>query len=271
MLIVEFPIFYFTCMDVFIGDYLKETMNTTNGIVSRLKVGLEQATEDHAACGQRQAESLQFTQQLTERTLKGQAENEQLKAQLTLIKEDLDSLKQQNSQHERDLADVSERLRITSNERKCLEIRLSDTEKERDANQRRLRELQHEKAQLRRKAEQNTKQLGKELQLARKHIDELMLSSSTPSSSSSSVNPHNNNSTTTTMQPQQQQQSGTATKVNGIISEGGGRGVLQLDQKVLVDRIVQLQKNLARKTEKIEFLEEHSRELMAQLNRKKAR
>lgn len=217
----------------------------------RLKAGLEQAVEDHAACGQRDAESLKFVQQLTERTLKDQAENEQLKAQLSLLKEDLDLFRDQNVQLERNLTDISERLRVASNERKCLEIRLAETEKERDVSQRRMRELQHEKAQLRRKGDQNVKQLSKELQIARKKIDEITLTSPNANSEEGSMrNP---------------------AKTNGIQSVNGVSGVLQLDQKLLVDRIVHLQKNLARKTEKIEFLEEHAKELMAELNRKKGR
>lgn len=231
---------------------MTDTFSVILFLLIRLKGGLEQAIEDHASCGQRQAESLQFTQQLTERTLKGQAENEQLKAQLSLLKEDIDSLRDLNTQLERDLADVSERLRITSNERKCLGIRLADTEKERDTCQRRLRELQHEKAQLRRKADQNVKQLSKELQIARRQIDEAALAAPYGDASG-------------------EPSTRTSVKANGIISESGGAGGgLHIDQKLLVERIVQLQKNLARKTEKIEFLEEHAKELMAELNRKKS-
>ncbi|XP_003739940.1 coiled-coil domain-containing protein 186 [Galendromus occidentalis] len=209
-----------------------ENLSLSQIEIERLKAGLEQAIEDHANCPNREAESLQFTQQLTERTLKSQAENEQLKAQISLLTEDLDSFKEKNFNLDRGYADASERLRITSNECKCLKIRLADTERERDTTQRRVRELEHEKLSVKRKSEQNVKQLSKELQIARKHIDEL--------------------------------DSKSAPKSNG-------KEILQLDQRVLVERIVKLQKNLARKTEKIEFLEEHVKELTAEVNRKRTR
>ena len=208
----------------------RDTLNLR--ILSRLKAGLEQAIEDHANCPNREAESLQFTQQLTERTLKSQAENEQLKAQISLLTEDLDSFKEKNFNVDQSYTDAAERLRITSNECKCLKIRLADTERERDSTQRRVRELEHEKISVKKKSEQNVKQLSKELQIARKNLDEL-------------------------------------DSKNG--SKSSGKEILQLDQRVLVERIVKLQKNLARKTEKIEFLEEHVKELTAEVNRKRTR
>ncbi|OQR68774.1 hypothetical protein BIW11_12689 [Tropilaelaps mercedesae] len=217
-----------------------ENLSLSQIEIERLKAGLEQAIEDHVGCGQRQAESLLFTQQLTDRTLHSQAENEQLKAQVSLLADDLDSLRDRSMQLERDLAEVSERLRIASNERKCLGIRLADIERERDAAQRRMRELEHEKAQVRRKSEQNVKQLSKELQIARKKIDESAEANAKPDSK---------------------------------LPNGGNAGgaTIQFDQNLLVERIVKLQKSLARKTEKIEFLEEHAKELMAELNRKRVR
>lgn len=43
---------------------------------------------------------------------------------------------------------------------------------------------------------------------------------------------------------------------------------VEVDRQLLIERIVRLQKSLARKNEKLEFLEEHIQQLVAEIKRK---
>ena len=43
---------------------------------------------------------------------------------------------------------------------------------------------------------------------------------------------------------------------------------VEVDKQVLIERIVRLQRSLARKNEKLEFLEEHIQQLVAEIKKK---
>lgn len=43
---------------------------------------------------------------------------------------------------------------------------------------------------------------------------------------------------------------------------------IEVDKQVLIDRIVKLQKNLARKNDKIEFMDDHINQLVDEIQRK---
>ncbi|KAG9462066.1 hypothetical protein GDO78_014973 [Eleutherodactylus coqui] len=124
----------------------------------------------------------------------------------------------------------------------------------------RIEELNDELVTQKRKHAVNLKDLSKQLQQARKKVEQMengnyekdVSSMGSRSSSSGSLNTRNN-------EDRSPENMGTVATVDNFP---------EVDKAVLIERIVRLQKAHARKNEKIEFMEDHIKQLVEEIRKK---
>uniref|UniRef100_A0A8C4QPP9 Si:ch211-225b10.4 n=1 Tax=Eptatretus burgeri TaxID=7764 RepID=A0A8C4QPP9_EPTBU len=225
--------------------------------------------QDVAGSREREAELLGFTERLSSKN-----------AQLQSDANDLCSTIDRLSLHEVELrAALDEAIRVRNDLAKDLESQQQAAERE--ASQLRMEssrwegqtvalawqveELGDELSTQRRKNAANIKDLGKQLQQARRRLEQLETTHDnrdggggmgSRSSSSGSLNVRTGVS----------RDEGFSETAGS--SPGTAEGFPEVDKAVLVERIVRLQKAHARKNEKLEFLEDHNQQLLEELRRK---
>ncbi|XP_019738943.1 coiled-coil domain-containing protein 186 isoform X2 [Hippocampus comes] len=216
---------------------------------------------------EREAELLGFTEKLSSKNAHLQSESNALQAQLDQLAarfaEQRAKLEETNSA----LDDKSRRLkqeealrqqevRGLQEERTALQGHLSQL-------QTRVDELRDELATQKRKQAANLKDLTKQLTQARKRLDQVENggcdrdggSMGSRSSSSGSLNARHGGA-------------GEERSPEGHSAAVGADSFPEVDKAVLVERIVRLQKALARKQEKIEFVEDHIKQLVDEIRKK---
>uniref|UniRef100_UPI0037E808FA coiled-coil domain-containing protein 186 n=1 Tax=Semicossyphus pulcher TaxID=241346 RepID=UPI0037E808FA len=226
---------------------------------------------------EREAELLGFTEKLSSKNAQLQSESNALQTQLDHLTSTFIELQARLEETNRQLDDKSRQLKQEEvlrqqevqglqEERTALQVEVTQLKT-------RVEELRDELVTQKRKQAANIKDLTKQLTQARKKLEQVenggcdRESSSMGSRSSSS---------------------GTTARFGSLNARhGGGGGVEErspesqsnpsvvvvdsfpeVDKAVLVDRIVRLQKALARKQEKIEFMEDHIKQLVEEIRKK---
>ncbi|KAF7655249.1 hypothetical protein LDENG_00058870 [Lucifuga dentata] len=220
---------------------------------------------------EREAELLGFTEKLSSKNAQLQSESNALQAQV-------DKLTSSSTELQGKLEDINRLLDDKSWQLKQEEVlrqqEVQGLQEERTALQmevghlkNRVDELRDELVTQKRKQAVNIKDLTKQLTQARKKLEQVENggcdrdggSMGSRSSSSGSLNTrHGGNSGVEERSPESQ--SGPSVVVVDSFPE--------VDKTVLVERIVRLQKALARKQEKIEFMEDHIKQLVEEIRKK---
>ncbi|XP_069547814.1 coiled-coil domain-containing protein 186 [Brachyistius frenatus] len=226
---------------------------------------------------EREAELLGFTEKLS-------SKNAQLQSESNALQSQLDQLTCSFTELQAKLEETSSLLDDTSRQLKKEEVlrqqEVHDLQEERAALQTdvaqlktRVEELRDELVTQKRKQAANIKDLTKQLTQARKRLDQVEnggcdrdASSMGSRSSSSGTTPkfgslnarHGGISGVEERSPESQ--SGPSVVVVDSFPE--------VDKALLVERIVRLQKALARKQEKIEFMEDHIKQLVEEIRKK---
>uniref|UniRef100_A0A3Q1I2Z4 Si:ch211-225b10.4 n=1 Tax=Acanthochromis polyacanthus TaxID=80966 RepID=A0A3Q1I2Z4_9TELE len=220
---------------------------------------------------EREAELLGFTEKLS-------SKNAQLQSESNALQSQLDQLTNRFTEHQAKLEETNRQLEDKSRQLKQEEVlrqqEVQGLQEERAALQvevsqlkTRVEELRDELVTQKRKQAANIKDLTKQLTQARKKLEQVenggcdrdASSMGSRSSSSGSLNArHGGSGSVEERSPESQ--SGPSVVVVDSFPE--------VDKAVLVERIVRLQKALARKQEKIEFMEDHIKQLVEEIRRK---
>ncbi|XP_047232725.1 coiled-coil domain-containing protein 186 isoform X2 [Girardinichthys multiradiatus] len=220
---------------------------------------------------EREAELLGFTEKLSSKNAQLQSESNALQSQLDQVSGSFTTLQAKLEETSRILDDKSRQLKQEEvlrhqevqglqEERKVLQTEVAQLKT-------RVEELRDELVTQKRKQAANIKDLTKQLTQARKRLEQVenggcdrdVSSMGSRSSSSGSLNArHGGSSSVEERSPESQ--SGPSVMVVDSFPE--------VDKAVLVDRIVRLQKALARKQEKIEFMEDHIKQLVEEIRKK---
>ncbi|XP_041830455.1 coiled-coil domain-containing protein 186 isoform X2 [Melanotaenia boesemani] len=220
---------------------------------------------------EREAELLGFTEKLSTKNAQLQSESNALQSQVDQLNNSFTELQAKLEETSRLLDDKSRQLK---QEEVLRQQEVQDLQEERAALQTevaklktRVEELRDELVTQKRKQAANIKDLTKQLTQAHKRLEHVenggcdrdASSMGSRSSSSGSLNArHGGNSGVEERSPESQ--SGPSVMVVDSFPE--------VDKAVLVERIVRLQKALARKQEKIEFMEDHIKQLVEEIRKK---
>ncbi|KAK3529551.1 hypothetical protein QTP70_031971 [Hemibagrus guttatus] len=216
----------------------------------------------------REGELLSFTEKMTSKNAQLQSESNGLQTQLDRMTTSSRELQNRLEETERALADMTARLKREEqrmhDEVQALQTERSALQTETAQLKTRVEELRDELVTQKRKQAGNIKDLTKQLTQARKKLEQVenggcdREGSSMGSRSSSSGSLNARGSSMDDRSPENQ--SGSSVVVVDSFPE--------VDKAVLVERIVRLQKAHARKNEKIEFLEDHIKQLVEEIRKK---
>ncbi|XP_056153281.1 coiled-coil domain-containing protein 186 [Lampris incognitus] len=220
---------------------------------------------------EREAELLGFTEKLSSKNAQLQSESNGLQAKLDMLTSSSTELQARLEEARRHLDDKSQQLK----QREVLrQQEVEGLQKERAALQTevtnlntRVEELRDELVTQKRKQTANIKDLTKQLTQARKKLEQVenggcdreVSSMGSRSSSSGSLNARHGGVSGIEERSPESQSSPSVVVMDSFP---------EVDKAVLVERIVRLQKALARKQEKIEFMEDHIKQLVEEIRKK---
>ncbi|CAM5129820.1 unnamed protein product [Eretmochelys imbricata] len=239
-------------------DTLKEELDSLNSLITDLQKDIEGSRK-------RESELLVFTEKLTSKNAQLQSETNFLQTQLdklTYSERELQSQLEHVRQTKDDLANkLQKEEELHKHEVQTLRTDLASQQKELTALNTQVDELKDELVTQKRKHVANLKDLTKQLQQARRKLDQIenggcdkeVSSMGSRSSSSGSLNARSSN------EDRSPENTG---------SSGAADSFPEVDKAVLIERIVRLQKAHARKNEKMEFMEDHIKQLVEEIRKK---
>uniref|UniRef100_A0A3Q3CJF4 Si:ch211-225b10.4 n=1 Tax=Haplochromis burtoni TaxID=8153 RepID=A0A3Q3CJF4_HAPBU len=218
---------------------------------------------------EREAELLGFTEKLSSKNAQLQSESNALQSQLDQLTNNFTELQGKLEETNRLLEDkqLKQEEALRRQEVQSLQEERAALQTEVAQLKTRVEELRDELVTQKRKQAANIKDLTKQLTQARKRLEQVenggcerdASSMGSRSSSSGSLNArHGGSSGVEERSPESQ--SGPSVVVVDSFPE--------VDKALLVERIVRLQKALARKQEKIEFMEDHIKQLVEEIRKK---
>ncbi|XP_069835851.1 coiled-coil domain-containing protein 186 isoform X2 [Dendropsophus ebraccatus] len=235
---------------------LRDEASSLNAIICDLQRDIEGSRTQ-------ESELLGFTEKLTSKNAQIQSENNALQAQLDKVSCSESELHSELEHTRHSCTELEQRLAAEQTLRKQ-EVQALQTEQDSQRQivaslNTRIEELNDELATQKRKHAVNLKDLTKQLQQARKKVEQMengnyekdVSSMGSRSSSSGSLNTRNN-------EDRSPENTGTTTVDN----------FPEVDKAVLIERIIRLQKAHARKNEKMEFMEDHIKQLVEEIRKK---
>lgn len=254
----------------------QEKLTSSQAEVERLRESNEELLKEMALCREREAELLDFTQKLTEKNVRLQSEFSAIEAKAEMLELEQGPLQRRKSDLEEEVSalklDLQKEQRQRMDENTLLARHLAERTKHAEDLAKQVEDLQGEIQVLKRKNQTTIKELTRELQHYRKKEAAHEMSSSSNSlgqasrtSSTSSLNtigePSRHLCNGGSKSPQESSVSNETNNTQPNLS-------LEPDRQMLIERIVKLQRSNARKQEKVEFLEEHAKQLVTELQKK---
>ncbi|PWA21625.1 hypothetical protein CCH79_00003034 [Gambusia affinis] len=249
----------------------KQEITSLQEEVESLTSQMTDLQRDVQGSREREAELLGFTEKLSSKNAHLQSESNALQSQLDQVSRSFTELQAKLEETSRFLEDKSRQLKqeevMRGQEVEGLQEERAALQTEVAQLTTRVEELRDELVTQKRKQAANIKDLTKQLTQARKKLEQVenggcdrdASSMGSRSSSSGSLNARQGGSSSVE-ERSPESQSGPSVMVVDSFPE--------VDKAVLVDRIVRLQKALARKQEKIEFMEDHIKQLVEEIRKK---
>eukprot|EP00069_Balaena_mysticetus_P021134 bmy_03054T0 len=239
-------------------ENLKEEVESLNSLINDLQKDIEGSRK-------RESELLLFTEKLTSKNAQLQSESNSLQSQFdklscseSQLQSQCEHMKQTNINLESRLLKEEE---LRKEEVQTLQAELTCRQTEVKALSTQVEELKDELVTQRRKHASSVKDLTKQLQQARRKLDQVengsydkeVSSMGSRSSSSGSLNARSS------AEDRSPENTGSSVAVDNFP---------EVDKAMLIERIVRLQKAHARKNEKIEFMEDHIKQLVEEIRKK---
>nr|XP_008112933.1 PREDICTED: coiled-coil domain-containing protein 186 isoform X1 [Anolis carolinensis]XP_008112934.1 PREDICTED: coiled-coil domain-containing protein 186 isoform X1 [Anolis carolinensis] len=237
---------------------LKEEVDSLNNLLNDFQKDIDGSRK-------RESELLVFTEKLTTKNAQLQSETNSLQVQLDKItyseresQNQLEMVKQARDELANKLLKEEE---LHRNNVQVLQTELASQQKALADLNTQVDELKDELVTQKRKHAANLKDLTKQLQQARRKLEQLengnydkeVSSMGSRSSSSGSLNARSSN------EDRSPENSGSSVAVDHFP---------EVDKTILIERIVRLQKAHARKNEKMEFMEDHIKQLVEEIRKK---
>ncbi|KAF3827934.1 hypothetical protein GH733_001169 [Mirounga leonina] len=239
-------------------ENLKEEVESLNSLINDLQKDIEGSRK-------RESELLLFTEKLTSKNAQLQSESNSLQSQFdklscseSQLQSQCEQMKQTNTNLESRLSKEEE---LRKEEVQTLQAELTCRHTEVKALSTQVEELKDELVTQRRKHASSVKDLTKQLQQARRKLDQVengsydkeVSSMGSRSSSSGSLNARSS------AEDRSPENTRSSVAVDNFP---------EVDKAMLIERIVRLQKAHARKNEKIEFMEDHIKQLVEEIRKK---
>ncbi|XP_037546979.1 coiled-coil domain-containing protein 186 [Nematolebias whitei] len=249
----------------------KQELTSLQEEVDGLTSQIADLQRDVQGSREREAELLGFTEKLSSKNAQLQSESNALQSQLDQVTVNFTKLQVKLEETSRLLDDKSRQLKQEEAQK---QQEVQGLQEERVALQTevaqlktRVEELRDELVTQKRKQAANIKDLTKQLTQAHKRLEQVenggcdrdASSMGSRSSSSGSLNARHGGSNSVEERSPESQSGPSVTVVDSFP---------EVDKAVLVERIVRLQKALARKQEKIEFMEDHIKQLVEEIRKK---
>ncbi|KAM4526578.1 coiled-coil domain-containing protein 186 isoform 1-T1 [Fundulus diaphanus] len=255
----------------------KQEITSLQGEVEGLTNQMADLQRDVQGSREREAELLGFTEKLSSKNAQLQSESNSLQSQLDQVSGSFTELQVKLEETSRLLDDKSRQLKqeetLRHQEVQGLQEERAALQTEVAQLKTRVEELRDELVTQKRKQAANIKDLTKQLVQARKRLEHVENGGCDRDASSMGS---------------RSSSSGTALRLGSLNARPGGSSSVEerspesqsgpsvmvvdsfpeVDKAVLVDRIVRLQKALARKQEKIEFMEDHINQLVEEIRKK---
>ncbi|CAI4230669.1 unnamed protein product [Auanema sp. JU1783] len=231
------------------------------------------AEKEAEECRLQAERMLQITEQLSQRNSQFASDTEREREKNHVLEQELVQIKGSLSRAESRILDLDKDLKEaqgssdSENSRLKEELKLK-IQQVQELTQK-LTEEKNDSAAYKRKQTANVKELKQELSNLRKQLEsghsDSLLSASTSNSNLPSISSRSRASSITSLDrttncSQEEHPNSTVSQKSEEISTSM--------QQAMVDKIVQLQRKLARRTEKIEFLEEHVKQCLEELQKK---
>ncbi|XP_006831437.1 PREDICTED: uncharacterized protein C10orf118 homolog isoform X2 [Chrysochloris asiatica] len=242
-------------------ETLKEDVESLNSLINDLQKDIEGSRK-------RESELLLFTERLTSKNAQLQSECNSLQSQFdklscseSQLQSQCEQMKQTNSTLESRLLKAEE---LRKEEVQALQAELTCRQTEVRTLNTQVEEVKDELVTHRRKHASSIKDLTKQLQQARRKLDQVengnydkeVSSMGSRSSSSGSLNARSS------VEDRSPETTGSSVTVDNFP---------EVDKAMLIERIVRLQKAHARKNEKLEFMEDHIKQLVEEIRKKTKR
>ncbi|KAH0999368.1 hypothetical protein HUJ04_006644 [Dendroctonus ponderosae] len=235
----------------------EEQLQAANEQIERLKERNQEIESDMDSCRVREAELLVFTQQLTDKNVRLQSEFTAVETKVQQLSCEQTVLKRQLKEHETRISILNSTLEQerskNATESESLTKNLKETQNKLDVALRDVADQQGENLVMKRKFDLSMREVNKELHHCRRKLEHYEAGDSSTNSSNSSsslnVNGHAQNLCDTE-------------HVKVIQPEP------TIDKQTLIEHIVKLQRISAKKSEKIDFLEEHVNNLVSEIQKK---
>ncbi|XP_006879981.1 PREDICTED: uncharacterized protein C10orf118 homolog [Elephantulus edwardii] len=239
-------------------ENLKEEVGSLNSLINDLQKDIEGSRK-------RESELLLFTEKLTSKNAQLQSESNSLQSQFDKLSCSESQLYRQCEQMKETNAHLESRLlkeeELRKEEVETLRTELTCRQTEVQTLSTRVEELKDELVTQRRRHASSIKDFTKQLQQARRKLDQVengnydkeVSSMGSRSSSSGSLNARSS------VEDRSPENTGSSVTVDNFP---------EVDKAMLIERIVRLQKAHARKNEKIEFMEDHIKQLVEEIRKK---
>ncbi|XP_078269592.1 coiled-coil domain-containing protein 186 isoform X3 [Rhinoraja longicauda] len=242
---------------------LKEEVDNLNALITDLQ-------EDIEGSRKKESELLVFTEKLTSKNAQLQSENNTLQAQLdklSIRERHLSGQLEELGQTNTDLVNrLQKEQQLRQEDMNTLQNEVITEQKDVSRLTLQVEELKDELATQKRKKATNIKDLTKQLQQVRRRLEQ-MENGNCDSKEASSMGSRSSSSG--------KQKSSLDARCNKEerSPENTGRSIQadnfpEVDKTILIERIVRLQKAHARKNEKIEFMEDHIKQLVEEIRKK---
>merc|ERR1719278_957519 len=248
--------------------------------VTRLREEGTEVQADMAACRGKEAELLEFTKKLTDKNVSLQSEFSSIEVRAKQVEERETEMSASLSRSEAALAEVTRKLEEESSKRKeeteLLARKLAEKTRAGEVDRQAVIDVRAEMEVVKRQNQARLKELTKELAATKKKLDNQVETlsigveeSSLGSRCSSSSSLHHGEQ----VSPSSVGKPEICKEVARDSRDGMERDIKRVKegaetQQMLVEKIVGLQRACARRQEKLDFLEEHVEQLLAEIKKK---